>query len=163
MSNLDIKNEIYLNNLAVKMRPKIILGIDLDDTLISNKKSYTVSTNKYKIKRSARKYLYNIQDIGVEFHIITSRFKYHDCSNIIKDIENKINVKFASINYTCGKQKGSICEYLKCDYIVDDTPEKVSNCISTIPILFGKRVRHQTFNHIVCETWKDVYNTISLI
>jgi hypothetical protein len=129
---------------------KLILGIDLDDTLIRNQgiplSNYNdTSQHKWHIIPSAKKYLGLIQsEFDAEFHLITARSSNYDreadarskytpegqqqVQVIVQKIEQVTGTKFKSVTFTSGKRKGQFANNIGCDYIIDDNIKFIEDC-----------------------------------
>lgn len=148
---------------------KLIIGVDLDETLINNKiiqQSFAcINTTRHKwtIKNGVIQWLPKLYEIGCRFHVITAR-NHDDIDKvriIIGMIEHKLKVKFESITTTNLEKKGKYAQQLNCKYLIDDYHEYLSDCNehNVIPILLGKKKRH---NMICYKSWKEIYDFIVL-
>ena len=141
-----------------------IIAIDLDETLINNKISYyqNIKRDCYKIKRDARKCLYELYDNGFKFHLITGRYNNYDnliqVQEIVEHIQNKLLIKFESITFTSGTPKGIYAKELKCIYIIDDNLQYLSDCKdnNVVPILLVKNDKKKSKDMISFKNWYEI-------
>jgi|SRR3989338_10637072 len=138
------------------------IGIDLDNTLVYMKKNWYNNKNKLKIRKSAKKYLPILANKGFLFHLITGRKKKNldKVYKIIKNVEDNIGIKFATINFTNGNKKGYYAHINNCSYMIDDSLYYLMDCdkYGVIGIIYGKNIYNiENFNNIssaIC--WKNI-------
>lgn len=139
----------------------IKLGIDLDDTIINNLFSYDNENHRWRIKKSAKKNL-PILYKHFELHVITARSDkfYDEILQIINQIEIKLCIKFTSLTCTNGEIKGKIAHDIGCEYMIDDTIEKLKDCKenSVTGILIYEK-KSKKYPDVVCAaSWHEVTN-----
>lgn len=147
-----------------------ILGIDLDETLISNYPS-----GDYSIRPDVLKYLGPIQrQLGWRFVLITARPTDSDktprnlvVEEILDNIQRTCQVVFDYYICTSYNPKGKVASDNECKFMIDDNPEYVRDCVNTrnkpIPILYGSgaRLKNVGFRHLSAYTWKDIYEYLA--
>ena len=137
------------------------IGIDLDETLILNKNNWNGSSS-WKLKTNVDKYLPLLFEKH-RLHIITARDNEEEVTKIVKNIEDRLNIKFMSITLTNFNNKGSYAKH--CKYLIDDNPDYLSDCLdnNVIPILLSRnknKYKRVYPDYVVCENWKEVYEHI---
>ena len=154
----------------MEIKRVIVLGIDLDETLIAQRNPYITSTSNHPqdwyINKSAKKYLPLIaKELSPIFHLITAREQSVKVEYIVKFIEKTLGIKFMSVNYTDYQAKGHISHKLGCDFLIDDYQDYIKDCHeylpSTLPLWFKvkKQSRANTLKYpaISCHSWLEVY------
>src|SRR3989338_222585 len=140
----------------------INIGIDLDETLINNYEDTSVyGYIKWDIKPCAAKYLPLLYRMGFVLHLITARqfSEKNNVNNIIKYIENKLNIKFRSVTLTNGSPKGFYAKKKIVFCMIDDNTDFLYDCTkhNVLPILFGNTL-NPSKQYTSCPSWHYVYD-----
>jgi hypothetical protein len=138
---------------------KIKIGIDLDETLINNQ--VTFDKELFTIKKGVIKHLPSLYLKGFEFHLITARTEENKVNSIVKQIEYRLDIKFASITLTHFTKKGLFASKLGCNVMIDDCPEYLLDCIdnNVAPILLqNKKCKYKKMypTWTVCSDWNEI-------
>ena len=109
------------------------IGIDFDDTI-----RHYDGKNLY-IMEGCIDTLQILQSRGYTFHIITARSGDIGDRDDIREVERVLasnNIRIESIVYTSGHNKGAFAKRAGCQYMVDDNPEFLDNCLANgvVPI-----------------------------
>ena len=137
----------------------IYLGIDLDETLISNNPKNRQGFYTWKIKKNIPSYLRLLYINKFRFNLITARCasQIDEVEKIVRIIEKESKVRFESITCTGGRPKCIFAEELDCKYMIDDYDYYLSdyNKYNVIPILLEEDVKiySESFNN-----WKEIVN-----
>jgi hypothetical protein len=143
---------------------KKILGVDLDETLINNQYNYE-NKEKFNIKNAVYIYLPLIYQ-KYDLHLITARNDENSTKKIVDHIQRSVKVEFSTITCTNGERKGNFAAQLGCEFLIDDCPDFLSNCLENQvrPILLtNKKRKHERLfkDYKVCSNWKEIYEFLT--
>lgn len=132
----------------------MIVGVDLDDTIIS----ITKEGSSWRIKNGCRDHLTSIAKDGHTIHIITERSgtldDRRDISIICKQL-SIMGIHIASIVFTSGQKKGSFAAALSCKCIIDNNQDVLSDCIEFGVIPIHLKLRGRKRNNKTTDKWKE--------
>lgn len=149
---------------------KKIIGIDLDDTLISEySNGYDYSSGyypkqsvkpKFKLVGGVKKFLPKIYK-KYDFHIITARSDMEWTKQVIARLEKRLKIKISGLTLTYGKTKEDEVKNTNVLTMIDDDYDNIKNCDRKV-ILFTNYSKSRSLpsNVIECQSWKDIYEAL---
>lgn len=135
----------------------LVVGCDLDETLINNSYKH----QKYTIKDKVRHWLPFLHQNGVRFHLISARNSLETVERVAHDLEYCFGSKFESIHATSFQSKAKLAQSLGCKYMIDDNVEYLKDCLDNqiLPILLTSKVykfKRVYPKWLVCTNWIDI-------